>query len=102
MDHAYARIGGGDLVEQLGRTVRATVVDQHQLELVVGDRGAGASDEFLDELLLVEDGRHDAEQGGGAKWGIRHDCWAQWQGWGGGVAVSLSSTSALSGCSIYR
>ncbi len=32
-----------------------------QLELVVGDRGARARDELLDQLLLVEDGGDEAE-----------------------------------------
>ena len=72
VDDAHARVGGGDPVEQLGRAVGAAVVDEHQLELVVGDRRAGARDELLDQLLLVVDGRDDAEQGGGAKWCIGH------------------------------
>ncbi len=39
---AHARVGRGDAVEQLGRAVGAAVVDEDQLELEVGDRGAGA------------------------------------------------------------
>ena len=79
VDHAHARVGVGDAVEQLGRAVGGAVVDEHQLERVVGDRGDRAGDELLDQLLLVVDGRHDAEQGGGARslgvddgWGLRH------------------------------
>ncbi len=72
VDDAHARVGRGHAVEQLGRAVGAAVVDEHQLELVVGDRGARARDELLDQLLLVVDGRHHAEQRGGAKWCIRH------------------------------
>ncbi len=60
MDYPYARVGGGQAVEQRGRRVGAAVVDQHQLERVVGDGGAGALDERLDELLLVVDGGYDA------------------------------------------
>jgi hypothetical protein len=67
---AHARVAGGHAIEQLGRAIGAAVVDEHELELVVGDRCAGAGDEVLDELLLVEDGRDHAEQGGGAKLGI--------------------------------
>ena len=64
----YARIGGGDPVEQLGRAVGGAVVDEHQLEVEVGDGRDGARDELLDELLLVEDGGDDDEEGGGAGW----------------------------------
>jgi hypothetical protein len=68
MDHAHARIGGGDLIEQLRRAVGGAVVDEHQLEVQPGYGRAGTRDELLDELLLVVDGSHDAEQGGCAKW----------------------------------
>ena len=33
MDHAHARVGGGELVEQLGRAVGGAVVDEHELEV---------------------------------------------------------------------
>ena len=43
------------------RRIGAAVVDQHQLERVVGHGGAGASPhERLDQLLLVVDGGYDA------------------------------------------
>ncbi len=60
MNDSYARVGGGQAVEQRGRRVGAAVVDEHQLERVVGDGSAGALDERLDELLLVVDGGYDA------------------------------------------
>jgi hypothetical protein len=62
----HARVGRGDAVEQLGRGVGGAVVDEHQLDLVVGDGGERARDELLDELLLVVDGRDDAQQRWGA------------------------------------
>ncbi len=69
MDHPHAGVVGGEPVEQLGRGVGAAVVDEHELERVVGDRRAGALDERLDELLLVVDGGDDAQQGGDARCG---------------------------------
>ena len=63
---AHARVGVGDPVEDLRRAVGRAVVDEHQLERVVGHGGDRAGDELLDQLLLVVDGRDDAEQGGGA------------------------------------
>ena len=72
VDHAHAAVGGGDAVEQSGRGIVAAVVDDHELELVVGGGGARARDEFLHELLLVVDGRHDAQQRGRAKRGVGH------------------------------
>ena len=60
MNDAYARVGGSQTVEQRGRRVGAAVVDEHQLEGVVGDGRAGTLDERLDELLLVVDGGYDA------------------------------------------
>jgi len=74
MDHAHARIGGGDPVEQRGRAVRRPVVDEHELELQAGDGCTGARDELLDELLLVVDGSDDREQRVGAGCCLRHDC----------------------------
>ena len=41
-------------------------------KLVVSDGRSCARDELLDELLLVVHGGDDAEQGGGAKWCVRH------------------------------
>jgi hypothetical protein len=73
VDHSDARIGGGESVEQLGCAVGRAVVDDHELEVVVGDGREGARDELLDELLLVVDGSYDGEQRGGAKWCVRHD-----------------------------
>ena len=63
----HARVGVGDAVEELGRAVGRAVVDEHQLERIVGDRGDRAGDELLDQLLLVVDRRDDAEQRGGAQ-----------------------------------
>ena len=64
VDDADARVGAGEAVEQLPRAVRAAVVDEHELVLEVRDRGRGALDELLHELLLVVHGRHDAQQPG--------------------------------------
>ncbi len=72
VDDAHARVCRCDPVEQLGCAVGAAVVDEHQLELVVGDRGACARDELLDQLLLVVDRCDYAEQGGSAEWCFRH------------------------------
>ena len=57
-----------------GGGVGGAVVDEHQLEGVVGDRGAGAAHEALDELLLVVDGGDYAEQGRAAG-GVGHREW---------------------------
>ena len=74
VDHADARIGGGESVEQLGRAVGRAVVDEHELEVQSSDGRAGARDEFLDELLLVIDGGDDREERVGAGCCLRHDC----------------------------
>src|SRR5205823_5378188 len=59
----------GNLIQKLGRAVGTAVVDQHQLEVVTCHRRARARYEVADQLLLVEDGRHDAEQRGPARGG---------------------------------
>ncbi len=72
MDDAHPGVGAGDPVEQLRRAVLGAVVDQHQLEVVVGNGRRGPGDELLDELLLVVDGSDYAQQGRGAKGFLRH------------------------------
>ena len=72
VDHPHARVPVGDAVEDLGAGVGAAVVDEHQLVLEVGDGRTGAVHELLDELLLVVDGGHHAQQRGGPEWSVGH------------------------------
>ena len=72
VNHAHARVLVGELIEDLGAAIGAAVVDEHELEVIVGSRRAGALNERLDELLRVVYGRDDTQEGGRAEGCLRH------------------------------
>ncbi len=63
-DHLDPLVGGRERAHPLARGVARAVVDEDQLELEGAERGDGPRVERVDRVLLVVQGRDDAQQSG--------------------------------------